>query len=115
MSMDEYCTSELDSIKKWMENMDQKAGIIVNIKKADVDSQPNMSSFWLMASVAENRGFTMIYDPNLFFFYWWGILKHGTSGFSDKPTVLSHSISIWEARNWQKLAESVKVGKASVG
>jgi hypothetical protein len=43
--MDEYCTSELDSIKKWMENMDQKAGIIVNIKKADVDSQPNMSSF----------------------------------------------------------------------
>lgn len=54
--------------------MDQKAGIIVNIKKADVDSQPNMSSFWLMASVAENRGFTMIYDPNLFFFigevYW---------------------------------------------
>jgi hypothetical protein len=51
-----------------MENMDQKAGIIVNIKKADVDSQPNMSSFWLMASVAENRGFTMIYDPNLFFF-----------------------------------------------
>ena len=31
--------------KKWMENMDQKAGIIVNIKKADVDSQPNMGSF----------------------------------------------------------------------
>ena len=52
--------------KKWMENMDQKAGIIVNIKKADVDSQPNMGSFWLMGSVAENRGFTMIYDQICF-------------------------------------------------
>lgn len=46
--------------------MDQKAGIIVNIKKDQksgfVDSPPNMGSFWLMASVVE-----MIYDPNLFF------------------------------------------------